>query len=161
MRRLLIPLYILIGWLGLTSYQTFVNQAVTTITQTLSIISPPIANWINNNLEIIKFINAFAWVFILTSLLPSILSKNSVFIQFITCLTLAVTAAEAPNLIAIVTPNTIAQLMTVTAKPLQNFILAAFYLSLPYAVLLWLDLRSKQKILEVTLPPIKTKVKRR
>lgn len=161
MRRLLIPLYILLGWLGLTSYQTFVNQAVTTITQTLSIISPPIANWISNNLEIIKFINAFAWVFILTSLLPSILSKNSVFIQFITCLTLAVTAAEAPNLIAAVTPNTITQLMTVTAKPLQNFILAALYLSLPYAVLLWLDLRSKQKILEVTLPPIKTKVKRR
>ena len=87
---LITPAYISSVWALMISYQLFTQTAVTTIIDAINGVWPSIGTWLFSRIDMIVFIFAFAWVFILSSALPTvILGRNrSVVIQFLVVLTL-------------------------------------------------------------------------
>ncbi len=105
----------------------------------------------------IVFIYAFAWVFVLSSVIPSVIlgKGRSVLVQFIVCLTLTLLAFVFQDALTAQTTKPLEDLLDL-AYVFQNPILAACYLSMPYILMLMLDINFKRKNRETQNPkPIK------
>ena len=106
---------------------------------------PSIGAWLISRLDMIVFIHSFAWIFLLSSVIPSLIlgKERGVLVQFSVCLTL--------TFLAFVVQDTIAGFngtldQTLGLAPLfQNPALAAAYLSLPYLLMVGFDIRGKRK----------------
>lgn len=139
------PLYISVAWTLMTSYQFFTKTTVESITIYVGTYLPAISTWIASRLDMIVFIHSFAWIFLLSSVIPALLlgKERGVLVQFGVCLTLA--------FLAFVIQDTIAEFngaldQIVGLAPLfQNPLIAAAYLSLPYLLMLGFDIRGKRK----------------
>jgi len=95
----------------------------------------------------VVFIHAFAWIFVLSSVIPSVIlgKGRSVLVQFFLCLTLVLVATLVEDALKLMMERQpIYQLGSVSTW-LQNPILAGAYLSIPYLFMLYLDIRSKKK----------------
>lgn len=140
------PLYLSVAWSLMISYQLFTQTAVATIITTLSTIWPSAATWMSTRSETIIFIYAFAWVFVLSSVIPSVLlgKGRSVLIQFIVCLTLTFAAFLIQDWLAAYAGRPIDQLFSL-ATLFQNPILATGYLLMPYILMISLDIRARKK----------------
>ena len=140
------PLYLSVAWSLMISYQLFTQTAVATVIAALSTIWPSVAAWMSTRSETIIFIYAFAWVFVLSSVIPSVLlgKGRSVLIQFIVCLTLTFAAFIIQDLLAAYAGRSIDQLFSL-ATLFQNPILATGYLLMPYVLMISLDMRARQK----------------
>ena len=91
------------------------------------------------------FIHAFAWIFVLSSVIPSVIlgKGRSVLVQFFLCLTLVLVATLVEDALKVMM-EPIYQLGSVLTW-LRNPILAGVYLSVPYLFMLYLDIRSRKK----------------
>jgi len=140
------PLYLSVAWSLMISYQLFTQTAVATVIAALSTIWPSVAAWMSTRSETIIFIYAFAWVFVLSSVIPSVLlgKGRSVLIQFIVCLTLTFAAFLIQDWLAAYAGRPIDQLFSL-ATLFQNPILATGYLLMPYVLMISLDMRARQK----------------
>jgi hypothetical protein len=139
----LAPVYLSVSWVLTVTYQLFTDTAVRALSVNIAFISPMVSSWINDNIDLIVFIYAFTWIFVLSSVIPSLLlgKKRSVLTQYVVCLSLAVLALSIQGLLLTFVDFDIAQLFSVAAL-LSNPILAVIYLAIPYLVMLALDLKS-------------------
>lgn len=142
----LTPLYLSVSWVLTVSYQLFTETAVKSLADYVAFFSPALAVWVNDNVNLIVFIYAFTWIFVLSSVIPSLLlgKKRSVLVQYVVCLSLAVLALAIPNLLTAYGGVEMEQLFT-AATFLSNPVIAGLYLAVPYIVMLALDARSNMQ----------------
>lgn len=131
----------------MTSYQLFTQTTVESVTSFIHNFLPSIGAWMALRIDIIVFIHSFAWIFLLSSAIPSlILGKGrGVLVQFAVCLTLAFLAFIVQDILINNNSATFNQIMGI-ASVFQNPLLASAYLSVPYLLMLGFDLKGKQKI---------------
>ncbi len=67
------PLYLSVAWTLMISYQLFTQTAVTTVVESLYVSWPAVGRWLLSRLDMIVFICAFAWVFVLSSVVPPLI----------------------------------------------------------------------------------------
>jgi hypothetical protein len=147
---LITPAYLSVAWVLMLSYQIFTQTAVGTVVSAINPLSPVAATWLNARIDIVVFIYAFAWVFVLSSIIPSLIlgKERSVLVQFFVCLILTLTGFLLLDVVkgygfdlsdpAVLFSNPFTQLFT-------NAAFAVFYLSLPYIVMIALDISSRKK----------------
>jgi hypothetical protein len=143
---ILTPLYVSVAWTLMTSYQLFTQTTVESVTRYINVFLPSIGAWMALRIDIIVFVHSFAWIFLLSSAIPSlILGKGrGVLIQFGVCLTLAFLAFIVQDILMSNNSETFNQIMGI-AQVFQNPLLASAYLSVPYFIMLGFDLRGKRK----------------
>jgi len=129
----------------MTSYQLFTETTVKSVTIYINMYLPTIGVWMASRLDTIVFIHSFAWIFLLSSVIPSLLlgKERGVLAQFGVCLTLAFLAFVVQDALAGLN-GTLDQILGL-APLFQNPLLAAIYLSLPYFLMLGFDIRGKRK----------------
>ena len=145
----LTPAYISVVWTLMISYQLFTQTAVTTLVSSINEFIPQIGGWFLTRLDMIVFIYAFAWVYLLSSVLPAVFlgKKCSVFVQFLVCLSLTFLAFVIQDgLIVLFEANTIDQILNLGIY-FNNPIIAASYLAIPYLLMIGLDLQARKKML--------------
>ena len=134
----------------MTSYQLFTQTTVESVTRYISIFLPSVGAWMALRIDIIVFVHSFAWIFLLSSAIPSlILGKGrGVLVQFGVCLSLAFLAFVVQDIL--MNNNSVAfnQIMGI-AQVFQNPLLASAYLSVPYLLMLGFDLKGEQKSLKI------------
>jgi len=128
------------------SYQLFTQTAVVSVVESLNSAIPVVATWLSSRIDMIIFIYAFAWVFVLSSVIPSKIlgGERSVIVQFLVCLTLTLSAFIILDLVKDSYGVAIDQILSF-ASLLNNPLLAALYLAAPYILMVGLDVRSRNK----------------
>jgi hypothetical protein len=144
---ILTPIYISIAWTLMTSYQLFAQTTIDTITIYIGTYLPTIGAWMASRIDIIVFIHSFAWIFLLSSFIPSVLlgKERGALVQFGVCLTLAFLAYVIQDAIKAGLGNGALYQILGLAPLFHNPLLAAAYLSLPYLLMLAFDIRGKRK----------------
>ena len=147
---LITPAYLSVAWVLMVSYQIFTQTAVTTVVSVLGPSLPFMSTWLTARIDMVVFIYAFAWVFVLSSIIPSLIlgKERSVLVQFFVCLILTLTGLVLLDVLKgygfdlsdpnVLFSNPFTQLFT-------NVAFAAFYLSLPYILMIALDINSRKK----------------
>jgi hypothetical protein len=148
---LVTPLYISIAWILLVSYQLFTQTAVSTVVSYITMVLPEIGWWMSYRIDMLVFVHAFAWIFLLSSVIPSVLlgKQRSVLIQFAVCLTLTFMAFIIQDLLKVYELEPINQMLSLYVV-FQNPIFATLYLSTPYIFMLLLDISLRKKHREDT-----------
>ena len=97
-------------------------------------------------IDLIVFIHSFAWIFLLSSFIPAVLlgKQRGVLIQFGVCLTLAVLANVIQGAVTGIGQGPLDQILGL-AFLFQNPVIAIAYMSLPYLLMVWFDVRGKRK----------------
>ena len=140
------PLYLSVAWTLMISYQLFTETAVTTLVNQINAFIPTIGFWLSSRVEMVVFVYAFAWVFVLSSVIPSLLlgKERGVLAQFVVCLTLTFLAFALLDVLQNYAGTSLAQLLSFSFL-FMNPVLAGFYLALPYIVMIGLDVHSRRK----------------
>jgi len=88
---ILTPMYLSVAWTLMTSYQFFTATTVESVTAFINVYLPIVGAWMAARLDMIVFIHSFAWIFLLSSVIPALLlgKERGVLVQFGVCLTLA------------------------------------------------------------------------
>ncbi len=131
----------------MVSYQLFTQTSVTTVATQIDLLWPSFGSWLASRIDMIVFIYAFSWVFVLSSVIPSIIlgKERSVLVQFFVCLTLTLVAFVFQDVLTtLLGYETIDQIFGL-AELFRNPYLAIGHLSTPYLFMLALDIRSRQK----------------
>jgi hypothetical protein len=147
MRALLAPVYLSVSWVLTVTYQLFTDTAVKTVAGSISTTWPTAGTWLISNTSILTFIYAFTWIFVLSSVIPSIIlgKQRSVLVQYIVVLALTLIAFYMANILQVVAGVSIDELYR-ASEWLKNPIVAAVYLSVPYLFMIGLDVLSRRKI---------------
>jgi hypothetical protein len=142
----LTPMYISVAWILMTTYQFFTETTVESVTAFINIYAPIVGSWMTARLDMIVFIHSFAWIFLLSSVIPALLlgKERGVLVQFGLCLSLAFLTFIVKDAVTDITSGTLDQILGL-APLFQNSVLAAAYLSLPYLLMIGFDIRSKRK----------------
>lgn len=140
------PLYLSVAWTLMISYQLFTETAVTTIVTQLNTVVPTIGFWLAARVDMVVFVYAFAWTFVLSSVIPSLLlgKERGVLVQFFVCLTLTFLAFALLDVLQNYAGTSLAQLLSFSFL-FSNPLIAGFYLALPYIVMIGLDVHSRRK----------------
>ncbi len=143
---ILAPMYISVAWTLMVTYQFFTETAVSTIAIHISSMLPQLGVWISSRIDMVVFVHAFAWVFLLSSAIPSIIlgKGRSVLVQFTVCLTVTFFAFVIQDILLTYGGGVLNQILSLTGL-FQNPLLAVGYLSLPYLLMLGIDMRSRRK----------------
>ena len=130
----------------MTTYQFFTETTVESVTALINVYSPIVGSWMFARLDMIVFIHSFAWIFLLSSVIPALLlgKERGVLVQFGLCLTLAFLAFIVKDAVNDITSGPLDQILGL-APIFQNSALALAYLSLPYLLMIGFDIRSKRK----------------
>ncbi len=140
------PLYISVAWSLIISYQLLTQTAVYAAINFVSSILPSVGGALFARIDIIVFIHAFAWIFVLSSVIPSaILGKGrSVLLQFLICLTLTLVAFCIEAVLTDFMGSTPNNQLRVLSTWFQNPLVAGLYLSVPYLLMLYIDMHSRR-----------------
>ena len=143
---ILTPLYLSVAWTLMTSYQFFTTTTVKSVTSFINVYLPIVGGWMAARLDIIVFIHSFAWIFLLSSVIPALLlgKERGVLVQFGVCLTLSFLTFIVKDAVTDITSGPLDQILGL-APLFQNPILAAGYMSLPYLMMALFDIRGKRK----------------
>lgn len=143
---LITPVYISVAWSLMVSYQFFTQTAVTTVTTHIDMFWPSVGGWLVSRMDMIVFVHAFAWVFLLSSAIPSVIlgKGRGVLVQFFVCLTLAFLAFVVQDVLIAYGGGSMDQIFNF-ADLFSNPFLAIGYLSMPYLLMLGLDINSRRK----------------
>lgn len=141
------PLYICVAWTLIISYQLFTQTAVNSVVISLDVFWPSVGGWLISRIDTLVFIHAFAWIFVLSSVIPSVIlgKGRGVLVQFFLCLTIVFVAMLSEDALTLMMGRQPIYQLGSLSKWLQNPILAGAYLSVPYLFMLYLDIRSKKK----------------
>jgi hypothetical protein len=142
----LTPLYVSVAWTVMVTYQIFTLTAVSTVLNSFNMLWPTLGEWLLLRIDMIIFVHAFAWVFVLSSVIPSLLlgKKRSVLVQFFVCLTLALVAFVIQDSMSVYLSDQ-SQVLQGVAFLLGNPLLAVVYLSVPYLFMVTIDIRARRK----------------
>ena len=107
---------------------------------------PSVGTWLLSRMDMIVLIHSFAWVFLLSSAIPSIIlgKERGVLVQFFVCLTLTFLAFVIQDIIATYGGISMAQIFRL-AVLFRNPFLAIGYLSMPYFLMFVFDIRCRRK----------------
>ncbi|MDG6222077.1 MAG: hypothetical protein QCH99_02305 [Candidatus Bathyarchaeota archaeon] len=143
---LLTPVYMSVAWTLMTTYQLFTEITVNTITTSIMGTLPVVGEWMATRIDLIVFIHSFAWIFLLSSFIPAVLlgKQRGVLMQFFVCLTLAVLANIVQGAVTDVSGGPLDQILGL-APLFRNPLLATAYMSLPYAMMAWFDVKGKRQ----------------
>ena len=142
---LIAPLYLSLSWVLTVSYQLFTDTAVRTIGSGIGAFWPNVGGWITSNIQTIVFIYAFTWIFVLSSVIPSVIlgKERRVITQYLVVLTLSLIALFMPEILLAITGININAVLNM-AIFLENPGIAGIYLAVPYLFMLGLDIRSRR-----------------
>jgi hypothetical protein len=140
------PLYLSVAWTLMISYQLFTQTAVETVVTQVNTFLPSIGIWLASRVDMVVFVYAFAWTFVLSSVIPALLlgKERGVLVQFFVCLTLTFLTFVLLDVLQNYAGTSLAQLLSF-AFVFSNPILAGLYLALPYIVMIGLDVRARRK----------------
>lgn len=143
---LMAPLYVSAAWTLMVTYQIFTQTAVSTVLTFFDLLWPATGEWFIPRMDLIIFIYAFSWVFVLASVIPSVLlgKERSVLVQFFVCLVLALVAFIVQDSVNVYVSSQ-SQVLLGAAFLLGNPLFAATYLSIPYVVMLVIDIRARRR----------------
>jgi len=143
---LVTPLYISVAWTLMVSYQLFTQTAVTTVTENIKEFWPSIGTWLVTRMDMLVFIHAFAWVFLLSSAIPSVIlgKGRGVLVQFFVCLTLTFSAFIVQDILITYGGGLFDQIFSLSVL-FRNPFLATGYLAMPYVLMLAFDVHSRRK----------------
>ena len=129
------------------SYQLFTNNAVYSIVNSLNYLLPAAGDFLVSRVDTIAFIHAFAWIFVLSSVIPAIIlgKGRSILLQFFLCLTVTFVAVSIEDILTVMMGAEPTTQMQALAPWFQNPVVAGLYLSMPYLFMLYLDLRSRNR----------------
>lgn len=138
------PLYLSLAWALMITYQIFTQTAVSTIITSINASIPSIGSWLNMRMDLVVFVYGFAWVFLLSSAIPSaILGKErGVIIQFFLCLSLTFLALVMVDVLEGFLNVSVSQLLGLS-NIFSNFVVASLYLTIPYILMIALDIHSR------------------
>ena len=139
------PLYTSSSWILMISCRLFTSKAVITSLEHINSLHPSIGSWLLSKSDMIIFIYAFAWIFVLSSVIPSLIlgKNNGVLIQFIVVLILSlIPILIQDSIITIFGGKTIDQILDVTFL-FTNPAVAFGYLFLPYLIMIIIDVRKR------------------
>jgi hypothetical protein len=141
-----VPVYVSAAWVLMVSYQMFTETAVKSLINFVNIFWPFIGEWLISRLGMIVFVSAFAWVFVLSSVLPLVIlgRERSVLVQFFVCLTLTFLAFIALDSLMAYGGHVINYMLSF-ATVLENPFAALAYLSTPYVIMLAIDLQTRRR----------------
>ena len=142
----LTALYISVAWTLMVSYQFFTQVAVATMVSYSEMFWPTLGTWLSYRMDMIVFVYAFAWVFVLSSAIPSFIlgKERSVLVQFFVCLALTFVALLIQDILMTFGSGATDYLLT-SAMSFNNPFLAGLYLLGPYLLMLAIDLRSRRR----------------
>jgi hypothetical protein len=141
-------LYISVAWILMTSYQMFTQTAVTTLVTYINMLWPQLGSWLIYRVDLIISVCAFAWVFVVSSAIPSIIlgKERGVLLQFAVCLILTFLAFVVFDILeswsASIDPI---RYFLGFALLLKNPFSAFAYLIAPYALMIAIDLHGRRK----------------
>jgi hypothetical protein len=140
------PLYISVAWSLIVSYQLFTQTAVNSIIVALNTHWGSVGHLLAPRVDTIVFVHAFAWIFVLSSVIPVVIlgRSRSVLLQFFLCLTLTFVATAVKDLLQLSVGSNSNLGLENFAVWFQNPVLAGFYLSIPYLFMLYLDIRTRR-----------------
>jgi len=140
------PLYLSVAWTLMISYQMFTQTAITTLVTYINMFWPFVGAWLTSRVDMMVFISAFAWVFVLSSVIPTVIlgKERSVLVQFFVCLILTFLAFITFDILQVYESGPINYLLSLTVL-LNNPFLAIAYLSIPYVLMLIIDLRARKR----------------
>ena len=140
-------MYISVAWSLIISYQLFTQTAVYSIIYFLNNLLPSTAEFLILRIDMVVFIHTFAWIFVLSSVIPSmILGKaRSVLLQFFLCLTITFVAVSVEDILALMIGTAPIAKIQIMSVWFQNPLIAGTYLSAPYLSMLYLDIHSRRK----------------
>ena len=143
---LITPLYISVAWTLMVSYQLFTQTAVTTVTTYIDVFWPSVGAWLVSRMDMVVFVHAFAWVFLLSSAIPSVIlgKGRGVLVQFFVCLTLTFLAFVVQDVLITYGGGSFSQIFSLVAL-FSNPFLAIGYLLMPYLLMLGFDIYSRRK----------------
>lgn len=140
------PLYIAVAWTLMIGYQLFTQTAVATVVNSIFKFWPSITSaWLVSRIHIMIFIHAFAWVFVLSSVIPSVLlkKKDSVLIQFVACLMLALIPIWVKDNLHLYTGSQVVDQIFSLSGLFNNPFFATVFLLVPYIFMFALDYHTK------------------
>lgn len=144
------PAYLSVAWALMVSYQIFTQTAVKTVVDIINVYWPLFGGWLTSRMDMIVFVYAFAWVFVLSSIIPILIlgKERSVLVQFIVCLVLTLLGLILVDVLKgygfdLSDPTIL--LANPYAQVFNNLFFAAFYLALPYIFMIGIDFRAKKK----------------
>jgi hypothetical protein len=143
---LLTPMYLSFSWVLTVSYQLFTETAVKAIATDIALSWPAAGAWLNSNVETIIFIYAFTWIFVLSSVIPSVIlgKERGILIQYAVVLALTLIAFLMADILQAVAGIQVTQIFE-AANLFKNPITAGVYLAIPYLIMIGIDIRSKRK----------------
>ena len=126
------------------TYQIFTQTAVSTIITSINASVPSIGSWLTMRMDLVIFVYGFAWVFLLSSAIPgAILGKErGVIVQFFLCLSLTFLALVMVDFLEGFLNVSVSQLLGLS-NLLSNFVVASLYLTIPYILMIALDIHSR------------------
>jgi hypothetical protein len=141
------PLYISVAWTLMISYQLFTQTAVYSVIQSFNLILPSFGDWFLAHMDTIVFVHAFAWIWVLSSMIPSVLlgEGKGVLVQFFVCLTLTLTAVWFVDILTSMVGAGFRQYILQLSIWFTNPWVAGLYLSAPYLLMLYVDLHGRRK----------------
>lgn len=143
---LVAPFYVSVAWTAMVTYQMFTQTAVSTSLTFLSALWPDASEWLLLKVDMVVFVYAFAWVFVLSSVIPSLLlrKRKSVLVQFFVCLALASVAFIVQDYVN-TRWSTQSSILLGAISLLSNPLLALGFLSMPFILMLIVDIRDRRK----------------
>ena len=126
------------------TYQIFTQTAVSTIITSINASVPSIGSWLTMRMDLVIFVYGFAWVFLLSSAIPgAILGKErGVIVQFFLCLSLTFLALVMVDFLEGFLNVSVSQLLGLS-NLFSNFVVASLYLTIPYILMIALDIHSR------------------
>ena len=158
------PLYMSSVWILLITYQMFTNVAVISVIQSIDPFFPSIQEFLMPRIDRIAFVYSFAWIWVMTSLIPSlILKRRSALLQFVVVLMLTFLAFEFESILLLVAGRAfVEQIFSVTVL-FGNPLLAVLYLLSPFLIIFSVDFyeRRKKRLVKQPQKPTQTSVSER
>jgi hypothetical protein len=142
-------LCLLAAWVLMVSYQIFTKTALTTVASSVGGSVPFVAAWINSGADLAVFIFGFAWMFLLSAIMSTLMfgKERRLSIQFLVSLALTLTGSALLALVNAAGVNLANPGMFASAFAVLfgNAFFAVFYLALPFIFMLAIDLRALKK----------------
>ncbi len=97
-------IYLVLAWVLMVSYQIFTHSALITLASSLKNSIPTLASLITSNLDLTVFICSFAWMFVLSALIQTVMfgKERRLTIQFLVSLALTLVGSALLGLLNIV-----------------------------------------------------------
>ncbi len=140
------PLYISSIWVLLITYQMFTHVAVVSVVQFIDPILPSAQEFLMPRIDRIEFLYSFAWIWVMTSLIPSlILKRKSALLQFMIVLMLTFLALEFESILSFTVGEEVVQQIFEATSLLRNPVLAVLYLLSPFLIIFSVDFYNRRR----------------